>query len=72
MHKLYPCIPSIQPLEWVETMPDDQMLGSSVYASESGRTPLYTSVWIQAQDANRKIEALIMESPKDMLAWIGL
>jgi hypothetical protein len=72
MHKFYPCIPSIQPLEWVETMPDDQMLGSSVYASEKGRTPNYISVWVQAQDANRKIEALIMESPKDMLAWTNL
>jgi hypothetical protein len=72
MHKFFPCIPSIQSLEWVETMPDDQMLGSSIHASASGRTPIYNSVWIQAQDANRTIEALIMESPKDMLAWIDL
>ena len=72
MHKFYPCIPSVQSLEWVEQMPDDDMLWVSINASEIGRTPMYTSVWLQAQDANRNIEAMIMESPKDMLAWLDL
>jgi hypothetical protein len=72
MHKFYPCIPSIQSLEWVEQMPDDQMLRSSINASEVGLEPIYTSVWLQAQDANRKIEVLIMESNKDMLTWLDL
>ena len=70
MHKFYPCIPSVQSLEWVEQMPDDQMLRSSINASELGLEPIYTSVWLQAQDANRKIEVLIMESTKDMLTWL--
>jgi hypothetical protein len=62
MHKFFPCIPSIQSLEWVEQMPDDQMLRASINASEVGLKPVYISVWLQAQDANRKIEVLIMES----------
>ncbi len=48
------------------------MLRASINASEKGLEPSYTSVWLQAQDADRTIEVLFMESTKDMLAWMDI
>jgi len=53
-------------------MPGEHMLRASINASENGLEPSYTSVWLQAQDANRTIEVLFMESTKDMLAWMDI
>ncbi len=41
-------------------------------AIENGLEPSYTSVRLQAQDANRTIEVLFMESTKDMFAWMDI
>ena len=48
------------------------MLRASINASENGLEPSYTSVWLQAQDVDRTIKVLFMESTKDMLAWMGI
>jgi hypothetical protein len=36
MHKLFPCIRSLQSLEWAEQMPDEQMLRASHFTMASG------------------------------------
>ena len=70
MHKFVPCIRSLQSLGWVEQIAGENLLRASINASENGLEPSYTSVWLQAQDVDRTIEVLFMESTKDMLAWM--